>query len=240
MQRYRKPGRSDPGGPGPARAGPAEGHRGHQEEERKQQRLAAHVRPRQAPTPAPRQRRTPPPAPSCDEEARRRRPIPCRLPSLCPLPPGLLRVRPERAVDLDAVAVARHRIAIAQRAENSDGAHPTAPRVPPPARAPAPAPRPPWPSAQRTGHCHWRSGIAIATVQRFIVASYFGSRGRALHEGVDQRRRRVLEQRLEQRAGSRDWRIRSAFRAPRGSRARRAASGSTGPRARGTDRSRAA
>ena len=45
--------------------------------------------------------------------------IPCPLPSLCPLPPGLLRVSLERAIDLDAVAVARQRTALAQHPEDS-------------------------------------------------------------------------------------------------------------------------
>ena len=72
----------------------------------------------------------------------RRLPIRCRLPRPCPLPPGLLRVQPERPVELDPVAVARHRAAIAQLAEDPDVRVPGHVDCPRTARAPRPAHRP--------------------------------------------------------------------------------------------------
>ena len=132
----RKSGRADAGRSRPARARSAsKAHAPTSEEEASGSDGSDTTQP-------PTERLPPASGSNVDAGGRENRRIRCRLPSRCPRPPGLLRVRPERPIDLDAIAVARHRVAIAQLAENSHVAHPTARRCCPPARARAPAPSP--------------------------------------------------------------------------------------------------
>ena len=119
---HREPGRAHADRSRAARARSAKGHRSQQEESQgTQEALRAADAPRRDGATLRRHR-------NLRANARRRprsRPILCRLPRLCPLPPGLLRVSLERPVDLDPVAVARHRVAVAQLAEDSDVGAPT-------------------------------------------------------------------------------------------------------------------
>ena len=159
----------------------------------------------------------------------RKSPIPFPPPSLYPRPSAHLRVRPERAIDLDPVAVARHGVAITQRTEDSDGAIPGNIQT------------------RRLGAC---AGQRLANRGRIgqrhpPLPLAFGQRidhdaafhGQLLRvRGHAARRRRPATPRCPRTAARtvrrlRDWRIRSASRVPRGSRARRAASASIGPRA---------
>ena len=150
----RKPGRADPGRSRAARTRSAQGQSRKRTRARSRASGGAH--------PGTGTAETPPRGPAALLRRPRRLPIRCRLPRLCPLPPGLLRVSLERPVDLDPVAVARHGAAIAQLAEDSDVCVPRAPRRPAAcARACASASATVAPSGSVTCHSHCRSGVAM-------------------------------------------------------------------------------